>query len=117
MTSVTNPLISSVDVNGTDVYNYNGEHIGDIDHLVIEKVSGKVAYAVIGFGGFLGMGEDHHPIPWGSLKYDLEKDGYVCGVTREQLEGAPERVESWDRDRRWEERTHKHYGVPYYWGI
>lgn len=58
-------LVSSDDVDGTDVYGNDGAHIGTIDHLMIDKQSGRVAYAVMGFGGFLGLGEDHHPVPWG----------------------------------------------------
>lgn len=57
-------MISSDKVNGTAVYSRTGEQIGTIDHLTIDKATGKVAYAVMGFGGFLGIGEDHHPIPW-----------------------------------------------------
>ncbi len=108
-------LISSTDVNGTAVYSPSGEHLGTIDHLMIEKVSGKVTYAVMAFGGFLGIGEDHYPIPWGKLSYDITQDGYVTDLTREQLEGAPQHSADWYRDRDWEERTHRHYGVHPYW--
>ena len=108
-------MISSDKVNGTAVYSRTGEHIGTIDHLTIDKATGKVAYAVMGFGGFLGMGEDHHPIPWAKLSYDTSRGGYVTDITSEQLEGAPERRDDWHRDRDWEARTHDYYGVPNYW--
>ena len=60
-------LISSNRVQGTEVYGPSGEHVGEIDHLMIERVSGRVAYAVMSFGGFLGMGKDFYPIPWDAL--------------------------------------------------
>ena len=56
---------------------------------MIDKISGKVAYAVLGFGGFLGIGDDHYPLPWESLKYDTNLGGYVTGITDSQLRGAP----------------------------
>lgn len=107
--------ISSTDVNGTVVYGIDGSKVGDIDHLMIDKVSGKVTYAVMGFGGFLGLGEDHYPIPWQKLTYDTDKGGFVTDISPEQLEGAPERTNEWYRDRDWERRTHDHYMVPHYW--
>ena len=55
---------------------------------MIDKISGKVAYAVISFGGFLGMGEDYYPVPWASLKYDTSLGGYRTGITQDQLKGA-----------------------------
>ncbi|WP_375175057.1 PRC-barrel domain-containing protein [Pseudooceanicola sp.] len=113
-TSKTN-LISSSRVEGTDVYGVDGAHIGHIDHLMIDKPSGNVAYAVMGFGGFLGLGEDHHPIPWQKLQYDTQKDGFVTDITEADVKGAPERPDTWWSDRNWEERTHQYYGVPHYW--
>lgn len=110
-----NPLISSQDVDGTRVYSPDGEKLGHIDALMIDKLSGKVAYAVMRFGGFLGMGEEHYPIPWSKLSYDTELDGYVTGITREQLQNAPERREDWDRDRAWEEGYFSYYGAMPYW--
>jgi len=56
---------------------------------VIDKASGKVSYAVLSFGGFLGIGDDHYPLPWQSLKYDTSLGGYLTGVTETQLKGAP----------------------------
>lgn len=115
MTTTAHPLVSSDDVNGTDVYGRDGAHIGAIDHLMIDKASGKVAYAVMGFGGFLGIGEDHHPIPWNKLTYEPAQGGFVTDLTEAEVEGAPERHDTWYADRDWERRTHEHYGVPMYW--
>ncbi len=110
-----NSLISSDDVNGTKVMSPSGDDLGHIDSLMIDKRSGNVAYAVMAFGGFLGMGEDFHPIPWGKLKYDTGRDGYMTDITKEQLEGAPARSENWQRDRDWETSTYNYYGLPPYW--
>jgi hypothetical protein len=63
-------LISSEDVEGTEVYGTGAEKIGEIDHLMIEKISGRVVYAVMNFGSFLGLGHSHYPVPWAALTYD-----------------------------------------------
>lgn len=88
------PLISADKVKGTIVYNANEERLGSIDSVMIDKQSGKVAYAVMSFGGFLGIGEKYHPLPWDGLTYDEGVGGYRVNLTRESLEGAP----SYDRD-------------------
>jgi hypothetical protein len=114
------PLISSDRVEGTDVYSPTGkDKIGSIDHLMIDKQSGKVTYAVMHFGGFLGLGEKAYPLPWPALKYDTRLNGYVTNVTEEQVKQAPEYREARERDswpdRDWETRLHQHYSVPPYW--
>ena len=86
---MSNPVISSDKVEGTNVYNNAGDKLGSIDDLMIDKRSGLVKYAVLEFGGFLGMGTDRYPIPWNLLKYDLDKDGYVVPIDKSQLEKAP----------------------------
>jgi len=117
MTGTTAPasLVSSNNVNGTAVFGADGAEIGHIDHLMIDKKSGKVAYAVMGFGGFLGMGEEHYPVPWNALNYDPDRDGFMTNIDEKTVKGAPERTDSWYTDRAWQERTFDHYGVPYYW--
>lgn len=82
-------LISSSKVEGTPVVGRNGEHLGKIENLMIDKYSGRVAYAVMSFGGTLGFGEALFPLPWSYLTYDEAKDGYVLGVSKEQLANAP----------------------------
>jgi PRC-barrel domain len=91
-------LIGSDKVEGTAVYGADDEKIGSIERVMIDKVSGKVSYAVLSFGGFLGIGDDHYPLPWQSLKYDTNLGGYRTGVTQKQLEGAPKygNDSSWD---------------------
>jgi hypothetical protein len=108
-------LISSEDVEGTNVFGPGEVKVGDIDHLMIDKISGRVTYAVMSFGGFLGLGHSHYPIPWGALKYDTNLGGYVTGITEQQLKDAPAfSDDSWS-DRNWEQNVHKHYGTPFYW--
>ena len=117
-TEETSDLISSDKVEGTAVYNHQGEKLGSIYALMIDKISGKVAYAVMSFGGFLGIGDRYHPLPWSVLKYDTRQGGYAVGLDRSVLEGAPTyssaETPNWS-DRRWGEQVHKHYGVRPYW--
>jgi PRC-barrel domain len=111
-------LIASDRVEGTRVYRPTGEKIGHIERIMIEKVSGKAAYAIMNFGGFLGMGEYSYPLPWSVLKYNPRLGGYEVNVTDEQLKSAPHlrSDESWDdgnRDR--DTMIYGYYGVPPYW--
>ena len=94
----TASLIGSDKVDGTPVYGADDRKFGSVQRVMIDKISGKVAYAVISFGGFLGMGEDYYPVPWTSLKYDTTLGGYRVGVTEEQLKGAPK----YDRNTEWD---------------
>lgn len=113
--STSTSMISSEKVEGTAVFGAEGSEIGQIHHLMIDKHSGNVAYAVMSFGGFLGLGEDYHAIPWRALRYNPDIGGYVTDLTERQLSGAPERKDDWYRDREWEKRTYDHYGINYYW--
>jgi hypothetical protein len=118
-TSSTRPLIESDRVEGTSVYGADNSHIGSIQRLMIDKRSGQVAYAVMTFGGFLGIGEDSYTVPWGKLTYDTELGGYRTDISSDQLKAAPAfgRDEAaWsDRDR--ERGLHDYYGVSPYWGL
>lgn len=106
-------LISSEDVLNTSVYGSGDEHVGEIDHLMIDKESGRVLYAVVSFGGFLGLGHSHYPIPWAALSYDTDLEGFRTEVTEQQLRDAPEfSDDSWS-SREWAAKTHKHYGLRY----
>ena len=75
-------LISASKVTGTNVYNRQGEKLGSVYDVMLDKVSGRVAYAIMSFGGFLGMGENYHPLPWRALTYDTRQDGYVVDIDR-----------------------------------
>lgn len=114
------PLIASDRVEGTSVYGSDGNHIGSIKRLMIEKLSGKVTYAVMSFGGFLGLGEEEHTIPWNKLEYDTELGGYRTDITENQLRDAPTFYR--ENDYRWSDRErerelHDYWKTPYYWGI
>jgi len=87
--TTTGNLIAAEKVNGTDVYNLKGEKLGNVEDIMIDKISGRAIYAVMSFGGFLGMGEKHHPLTWAKLSYDTHKDGYVVDVDKKKLEDAP----------------------------
>ena len=108
-------LIGSDKVEGTAVYGADSNKIGSIERVMIDKISGRVSYAVLGFGGFLGVSNDHYPLPWQSLKYDTGLGGYVTGVTERQLRGAPKY--SNDNEWNWGDLTrtravNEYYGVP-----
>ena len=116
----TNRLIASNKVEGTDVYNRAGEQLGEVYNFMVDKYSGQVAYAVMSFGGFLGIGEKYHPLPWKVLTYDTGLSGYVVDLDEETLRGAPAfgRHESpeWG-SRNWDRRIHDYYQLPYEGGI
>ena len=88
-TDETRRLIASNKVEGTAVYDRAGEAIGTIHKFMVDKVSGQVAYAVMSFGGFLGLGESYHPLPWRALTYDVRLGGYVVDIDRTKLADAP----------------------------
>jgi sporulation protein YlmC with PRC-barrel domain len=87
--SETTSLIAASKVNGTSVYNRQGESLGSIHDVMLNKRSGQISYAVMSFGGFLGLGEKYHPVPWNKLTYDEQYAGYVIDLDKRRLEGAP----------------------------
>lgn len=74
---------------GTSIYNTEGTSIGSIEDVMLDKTSNGIMFAVIGFGGFLGMGEKYHAVPWSTLDYDPDQGGYVVPFTKDQLKAAP----------------------------
>jgi hypothetical protein len=113
-------LVASDRVEGTVVRRLSGERIGTIQRLMIDKVSGNVAYAVLRFGGFLGMGEKHLPIPWEKLKFDRATQAYQVSITEAELAKAPSYAADQDfdwGDRKSEVALHNYYGARPYWGI
>jgi hypothetical protein len=81
-TDETLNLISADKVVGTSVYNRQGEKLGSVYTLMLNKLNGQVAYAVMSFGGFLGIGESYHPLPWRILSYDTALGGYMVDLDR-----------------------------------
>jgi hypothetical protein len=110
----THRLISSEKVDGTSVYNRAGDSLGTVHHVMIDKYTGQVAYAVMSFGGFLGIGESYHPLPWKTLTYDTRLGGYVIDIDRTRLEGAPSytarQLPDWDRS--YAERIDRYWMFP-----
>jgi hypothetical protein len=121
-TTTTRPhaLIASDRVEGTVVRRPNSEKVGTIERLMIDKISGNVAYAVLSFGGFLGLGEKHLPIPWSKLDYDPAMSAYVLEIPDEELKKAPsyaaDKEFDWG-DRSQENALHDYYKARPYWGI
>jgi hypothetical protein len=111
-TNETGDLIASDKVEGTAVYDRNGTKLGSVYNFMVNKRSGQVAYAVLPFGGFLGMGSSYHPLPWNQLTYDPAQGGYVVDLTKEQLEGAP--TYSASEESRWSDPTYSRGIDDYY---
>ena len=116
-TRETTSLIASDKVEGTAVYGADQRKIGSLERVMIDKISGKVAYAVLSFGGFLGMGEDYYPMPWSTLKYDTKLGGYLVNLTKDQLDNAPKFNESrgWNWNRESDRQVHDYYRARPYW--
>ncbi len=116
-TDETDRLIASNKVEGTAVYDRRGERLGSVYNFMVDKRSGQVAYAVMSFGGFLGVGGSYHPLPWRSLTYDTNLGGYVVDLDKDRLQGAPSYAagESPSWDRAYGDRIDRHYGVPSYY--
>jgi hypothetical protein len=100
------------------VYDVRGKRIGKVERLMIDKLTGRIAYAILSFGGFLGIGEDHYPIPWSMLTYNEKPDGFQVDVTEEQLKYAPkiEQGEIWEQaNRNRNQDVYDYWEVRYYW--
>lgn len=113
-------LISSRRVEGTSVHDNAGHKLGTVHSVMIDKRSGQVAYALMAFGGVLGVGSHIYPIPWEALTYDVDLDGYRVGMTREQLKSAPRlSLDDTDRpiDRDHAEAVRSYYGTMPWWGL
>jgi hypothetical protein len=120
MARQSHKLIASDRVEGTSVRRPNGERIGSIKRLMIDKISGQVAYAVLNFGGFLGLGQKHYPIPWDRLKYDPLATAYELDLSDEELKHASDHGAGEDFD--WGDRSEEiavrgYQRRPTYWGM
>ena len=108
-------LIASDRIEGTAVRRSNGDKIGKVERLMIDKVSGKIAYAVLSFGGLFGMGYHHYPLPWAILKYNTDLDAYECDVTEDLLFGTKKFEDTDFGDRVTERDFYNRYGAGPYW--
>jgi hypothetical protein len=100
---------------GNDVYNKDGEDLGDIKEFMIDMASGKVAYAVLSFGGLLGMGDKLFAVPWDALALDTTNKRFTLNVLKDAMKDAP----GFDKDHwpsmsdpKWASGVHKFYGMP-----
>ncbi|MCK1309986.1 MULTISPECIES: PRC-barrel domain-containing protein [unclassified Bradyrhizobium] len=107
----TSNLIGSDKVEGTTVYGADRREVGTIERVMIDKRSGQVKYAVLSFGGFLGIGDDYYPLPWQSLRYDEGLGGYLTNITEDRLKSAPKynNESSWNWSDQSESRVNKYY--------
>jgi len=114
-TDETNRLIASNKVEGTAVYNRDDEKLGTIYNFMVDKYSGRVEYAVLQFGGLLGLGSNYYPLPWDVLTYDTDQGGYVIELDKAMLEGGPnypgDQQPAFDED--YGRQVYGYYGVPY----
>jgi hypothetical protein len=118
-TDETLELISSDKVEGTSVYSPTGDKLGSIYNFMVNKRSGQVEYAVLQFGGLLGIGSDYYPLPWGALAYDEQQGGYVVDIDKDDLESAPHYTKDAmpTFDPAYGERVYGAYGIPFPAGI
>lgn len=114
----TKTLIAASKVRGARVYDKNGELLGHIEEVMLNKKTGKAAYAIMSFGGIFGLGIRYHPLPWAALSYDTARDGYVLDFSRDRLDKAPSYgldESDYLTDEEVERKIHEHYDVPPYW--
>jgi sporulation protein YlmC with PRC-barrel domain len=111
-------LLTADEITGSRVINPAGEDLGKLEKLMLDLDRGRVAYAVLSFGGFLGMGDKLFAIPFQALKRDEERDLFVLNVDKEKLKKAP----GFDKnhwpdtaDRTWGSQVHSYYGFTPYW--
>lgn len=111
-------LLSTSKITGRSVTNAEGEDLGDVKDVVVDLDSGNVAYAVISFGGFLGIGDKYFAVPWDALTIEGYKDKVLMDVDKKTLENAPGfDKDEWPSspDRGFVSQVHEHYGYKPYW--
>ena len=118
MSAANSDAIRAKSVIGTGVKDTSGEKIGKIEDIVLDKLSNNIVFAIVGFGGFLGMGEKYHPIPWSALKYDEREGSYVVNFSRDILERAPaDSIDALVANNAvaYRDRAYDYYKAPRYW--
>ena len=116
----TSRLISSEKVSGSKVENTQGKNLGHIAEIMIDKISGRVGYAVLNYGSFLGMGGRLFALPWELLKYDTRRDAYIVGIPEERLTNAPSfDANAWPDmgERAFGKEIHDYYGSTADWFV
>ena len=103
---------------GTNVKDGAGEKLGQVEDIVLDKQSNQIMFAIIGFGGVLGMGEKFHPVPWSTLDYDKDQNSYVVNLSKDQLKAAPaDSIDELTKDDglAYRDRTYAYYKAKPYW--
>jgi sporulation protein YlmC with PRC-barrel domain len=109
-------FINTRRVLGEPVFSANGQKLGKIEDLMLDKVSGKAVYALMAFDGFLGIGTQYYPVPWSALEYNTAINAYVVPLTRAEVEKAqPVSDAEVEREIEWRESVHQLYGAMPYW--
>jgi hypothetical protein len=109
-------LVAGSQVEGASVFSKEGEKLGKIEDLLIEKRTGRTTYALMSFDGFLGVGARYYPIPWSMLDYDPARGGFTAPLSREKVEKGRHVPDKEVRDEvEWREEVHAYYGAPGYW--
>ena len=103
---------------GTNVKDGAGQKVGEVEDIVLDKQSNQIMFAIVGFGGVLGIGEKFHPVPWSTLNYDKSEDSYVVNLTKEQLQAAPaytmQELTTGDGSQ-FRTQVYDYYNAPKYW--
>jgi len=118
LTHFSNAPVKATSIIGTNVFNPNGDSLGEVKEVVIDPNSGRVAYVVVSFGGFLTMGEKLFAIPFSSFKYNIEKNEYILDIPKERLEKAPGfDANQWPSmaNEKWNREIYKYYDRSPYW--
>lgn len=106
-------LVTAKRIRGANIYTVAGDHIGTVTDLMIDKATGRIAYAIISCGGFLGLGAERRALPWAALLRDATRDGFVINASEAVLKGMPPLGPLGDRE--WGRKLHDHFGVSPYW--
>jgi sporulation protein YlmC with PRC-barrel domain len=107
-------IVNAEDIIGVSVKNYQGENLGKVEAIMLDKLAGTVAYVVLSFGGFLGLGDKLFALPWDIFSYDNRQDCFMVSIDKERLKNSP----GFDKDhwpdmssRAWGTAIHKYYGT------
>lgn len=116
--TATPRVLSATSIVGDKVINANGDDLGKIEEIMLDLDFGRISYAVLSFGGFLGLGDKFFALPWDALQLDAEKEAFILNVPKEVLKNASGfDKENWPdfTDRGWGSQVYTHFGHKIYW--
>jgi sporulation protein YlmC with PRC-barrel domain len=117
-TRTGSPVLSASTLTGNKVRNPSGDDLGKVQEIMLDTEFNRIAYVVVSFGGFLGLGDKLFAIPWEAMALDTDEHAFILDVDREQLEAAPGfDKDNWPlfADRTWGSNVYTHYGAEPYW--